>query len=137
MRHSPLLLRPLGALDLAPFAIPLDVTGFCDWLADAEAGSAVAYYRGHLVFDRLPEKSGLSAQKRHALATVADRVMSAAKNGFCFPVQRRLGSNDWLYIAVRASRLRSASRPALRIAGPIAAVAANDFVPSPVPLVAA
>jgi len=138
MRRSLLPFRPLGELELAPFAIPLDVTGFCDWLADAESGSAIAYYRGHLVFDRLPEKSGLSIQKRHALAAVADRVMSAAANGFCFPVQRRLGPNDWLYIAIRATRLRSASRPALRIHGPMAAFAvANDPLPSPLSLVAA
>ena len=129
---------PLGELKLDPFTIPLDVTGFCDWLADAEAGSAVAYYRGHLVFDRLPEKSGLSAQKRHALAAVADRVMTAAANGFCFPLQRRLGPNDWLYLAVRASRLRSAPRPALRVSGPMAAFAvANDPLPSPLSLIAA
>ena len=133
-----LLPCPFGELKLDPFAIPLDVTGFCDWLADAESGSAIAYYRGHLVFDRLPEKSGLSIQKRHALAAVADRVMSAAANGFCFPVQRWLGPNDWLYIAIRATRLRSASRPALRIHGPMAAFAvANDPLPSPLSLVAA
>ncbi len=105
MNRSMLLPRPLGEIRLAPFALPLDVTGFCDWLADAEPGAAIAYYRGHLVFDRLPEKSGLPMQKRLALATVADRVMMAAANGFCFPLQRRLGPNDWLYIAVRASRL--------------------------------
>ena len=133
-----LLPCPLGELELAPFAIPLDVTGFCDWLADAESGSAIAYYRGHLVFDRLPEKSGLSIQKRHALAAVADRVMTAAANGFCFPLQRRLGPNDWLYLAVRASRLRSAPRPALRVSGPMAAFAvANDPLPSPLSLIAA
>lgn len=138
MRRSLLPFRPLGELELAPFALPHDVTGFCDWLADAESGSAIAYYRGHLVFDRLPEKSGLSIQKRHALAAVADRVMSAAANGFCFPVQRRLGPNDWLYIAIRATRLRTPSRPALRIHGPMAAFAvANDPLPSPLSLVAA
>jgi len=128
---------PLGELELAPFAIPLDVTGFCDWLAEAEAGSAIAYYRGHLVFDRLPEKSGLSIQKRHALVAVADRVMKAAENGFCFPLQRRLGPNDWLYLAVRASRLRSAPRPALRVARPFAAVAASDALTCSVTLIAA
>ncbi|KPL53179.1 hypothetical protein ABB55_13950 [Prosthecomicrobium hirschii] len=112
------------------------MTGFCDWLAEAEAGAAIAYYRGHLVFDRLPEKSSLTDQQRQALVAVADRVMSAAANGFCFPVQRRLGPNDWLYIAVRASPLRSAPRPALRIPGPFAA-AANDAFPSPTSLVAA
>ena len=128
---------PLGELELHPFAIPLDVTGFCDWLADAEPGAAIAYYRGHLVFDRLPEKSGLPMQKRHALVAVADRVMTAAANGFCFPLQRRLGPNDWLYLAVRASRLRSAPRPALRVSGPMAAVAANDALPSSITLVAA
>ena len=129
---------PLGELELDPFAIPLDVTGFCDWLAEAESGAAIAYYRGHLVFDRLPEKSGLSIQKRHVLVAVADRVMTAAANGFCFPLQRRLGPNDWLYLAVRASRLRSTPRPALRVGGPMAAFAvANDPLPSSITLVAA
>ena len=75
---------------------------------------------------------------RHALVAVADRVMTAAANGFCFPVQRRLGPNDWLYIAIRASRLRSASRPAPRVIGPMAVFAiANDPLPSPLSLVAA
>jgi len=130
--------RPLGELELAPFAIPLDETGFCDWLAEAESGAAIAYYRGHLVFDRLPEKSSLSIEKRQTLVAPADRVMTAAAHGYCFPVQRRLGANDWLYIAVRASRLRTPARLPIRIAGPISAcAAANDAFPSPAGLVAA
>ena len=83
-------------------AIPFDENGFVDWIVDAQANDCIAYYRGHLGRDRCEWPQILSPDDCRKLVAVARRVMVAADQGLVFPVQKRLGPHDYVYLAVRA-----------------------------------
>ncbi len=102
---------------LALHAVPLDENRFVDWIVDAKAHDCIAYYRGHLGHDRCESTRVLSPADCRRLVTVANRVMVAAEQGLVFPVQKRIGPHDYLYLAVRAlGRLGTASMQAPHIA---------------------
>ena len=84
------------------FAVPLDENGLVDWLLDAEPGDSVVYYRGHLGHDRMPSAHVLDRQSRIDLHAVASRVMVLSAQELVLPVQKRVGPEDCLYIAVKA-----------------------------------
>ena len=84
-------------------AIPFDENGFVDWIVDAQAADCIAYYRGHLGRDRYESSGILLPADCRKLVAVARRVMVAAEQGLVFPVQKRIGPHDFLYLAVRAS----------------------------------
>jgi hypothetical protein len=84
----------------ALFAI-VDENGFVDWLTGATPGDALVYYRGHLSHDRMPSAEALGDSDRRGLSDVANRVLAAEAQGLVMPVQRRVGQNDWLYVAIR------------------------------------
>ncbi|SDB57747.1 hypothetical protein [Bauldia litoralis] len=94
--------------------IPLDENGLVDWLVDAEAGDHVIYFRGHLALDRCESGRVRDPRERQRLVGLARRVMAAADQGLVMPVQKRLGSHDALYIAVRSSGALQASAVAAR-----------------------
>ena len=97
-----MLARPDPILNhVALFAIPLDENGFVDWLIDARPGDTLVYYRGHLSHDRMPSTRVLDDPCRRNLAEVANRVLAAEAQGLVMPVQRRVGRNEWLYLAIR------------------------------------
>ena len=97
-----MLARPDPTLNPLPlFAIPLDENGFVDWLIDAKPSETLVYYRGHLSHDRMPSVSPLTDLTRRKLAEVANRVLVAEAQGLVMPVQRRVGRNEWLYLAIR------------------------------------
>lgn len=119
MRHR-LVAPTTPLLPINRFAVPFDENTFVDWLIDAEPGDRAVYYRGHLGFDRMPSANVLDRPTRTSLHAVAARVMVAAGQGLVIPVQKRIGDEDYLYLAVKArpGRLglcRSAvpSRPSL------------------------
>jgi hypothetical protein len=103
------------AQPVARFAVPVDENAFVDWLIDADPGDKLVYYRGHLSHDRMPSTKVLDQQSRITLQAVADRVMAAAAQGLVLPVQKRLGPEEFLYIAVKAlpRRLGSACGAAI------------------------
>lgn len=82
--------------------IPRDENAFVDWLVDAKTGDMLAYFRGHLAFDRDPQQSKLGEFRRSKLAHLADRVMETCERKQVLLVQRRIGKNDWLYLAIRS-----------------------------------
>jgi hypothetical protein len=102
------------------FAVPFDENRFVDWLVDADSGDTIAYSRGHLSHDRLPSRKVIRETDRRKLSDLADRVMVASDQGLVMPVQRRIGRNEWIYLAIRTQgplrsthnhrRSRSASR---------------------------
>lgn len=101
--------RPHSML-IDPFCVPLDENSLVDWLVDASAGEAIAYYRGHLSHDRCMSTPVLTSDERRRLVAVANRIMAAHDQGLVIPLQRRVGPHEWLYLAVRTSgRLRAAS----------------------------
>jgi hypothetical protein len=83
-------------------AIPFDENGFVDWIVDAEANDCIVYYRGHLGRDRCEAVAILGSTDCRKLVAVSRRVMVAADQGLVFPVQRRLGTHDYVYLAIRA-----------------------------------
>ena len=82
--------------------IPRDENAFVDWLVDAKQGDMLAYYRGHLAFDRDPLQSGLGEFRRLKLNHLADRVMETCERKQVLLVQRRIAKDDWLYLAIRS-----------------------------------
>lgn len=94
--------RPVPA-PIALCTVPFDENGFVDWIVDAQAADCIAYYRGHLGRDRYESSGILPPADCRKLVAVARRVMVAAEQGLVFPVQKRIGHHDFLYLAVRAS----------------------------------
>jgi hypothetical protein len=90
------------SLLIARHATPFDENGFVDWMVDASPGATVAYYRGHLAYDRMRSTQALSGPALGELNRVADRVLATAEQGLVIPVQKRLGPADFLYLAVKA-----------------------------------
>ncbi|MBE7183853.1 MAG: hypothetical protein INR68_05560 [Methylobacterium mesophilicum] len=102
-----------GAADHPPrFAVPHDENSFVDWLVDAKPGERTVYYRGHLAHDRMTSAGIHDRQNRSCLGAVASRVMTAAEQGLVHPVQKKVGPEDFLYFAVRASSRRAGSAAA-------------------------
>src|SRR5262245_25580913 len=89
--------------------VPLDENGLVDWLIDAKPRGRVVYYRGHLGHDRMPSAKVLDRGQRTELHAVANRVMVLAGQGLVLPVQKRVGPEDCLYIAVKAQPQRRSS----------------------------
>jgi hypothetical protein len=103
---------------IAKHATPYDENGFVDWIVDAQASDCIAYYRGHLGLDRCAVAAVLCPGECRRLIAVSRCVMLAADQGLVFPVQRRLGPHDHIYLAVRAfgrlgSPLQQMQAPAL------------------------
>jgi hypothetical protein len=80
-------------------------------LVDAKPGDMLAYYRGHLAFDRDHLQSGLGEFRRLKLNHLADRVMETYERRQVLLVQRRIAKNDWLYLAIRSEEPLVARRP--------------------------
>lgn len=100
----------LPSMLIDPFCVPLDENCLVDWLVDASAGETIAYYRGHLAHDRCMSTPVLTSDERRRLIAVANRIMAAHDQSLVIPLQRRMGPNEWLYLAVRASgRLQTPS----------------------------
>lgn len=112
------------------FTMPVDENGFVDWLIDANPGDRLAYYRGHLVHDRVPSGKVLGPRERANLNAVARRIMTLAGEGLVIPVQKRTGPEDFLYIAVKARPGRVAGERKVAAALPLAPGA--DQIPSPI-----
>lgn len=102
-------ITPAIATMVPRFSAPLDENALVDWLIDAKPGDRVVYYRGHLGHDRMPSSKVLDRRVRTELHAVANRVMVLAGQGLVLPVQKRVGPEDWLYIAVKAQPQRRSS----------------------------
>jgi hypothetical protein len=114
------------------FAVPVDENGLIDWLIDANPGDRLVYYRGHLVHDRVPSGKVLGPRARADLNAVARRIMMLAGERLVIPVQKRIGREDFLYIAVKARLGRVAGE--CKLAAPLSRACAVDHPQSPVPL---
>ena len=78
-----------------------DVTRFCDWLASALPGDRIEYHRGFLSVDRSAHTHRLPDRQRRQFMEVADFAMTAADDRRVALIQRRLGDDDYSYIAVK------------------------------------
>jgi hypothetical protein len=98
------------AKSIARHTALVDENRFVDWLIDAKPGGQIVYYRGHLAYDRTPAANVLDNRSRAIVHAVAGRVMATTGKGLVLPVQKRLGTGDYLYIAVKALPNRISSR---------------------------
>lgn len=83
--------------------IPHDENSFVDWMVGARPGDITVYYRGLLSYHGSKNCLLLDATVRRNLVVVAARVLVAANQHLVAPVQKRLGTDDFLYIAIRTS----------------------------------
>ena len=83
---------------------------FCAWLGNAMPGDACEYHRGFLVCDRYPDKENLRRQESNRIGALADRVSSLAAQGLVCLTQRRIGPEDFSYLAIKAIRPTSRQR---------------------------
>jgi hypothetical protein len=75
------------------------------WLTQAQAGDVLEYHRGFVSLDRLRCSSRLSEQERLRLEGLARMVMQLVDRDLVHPLQRRIGSGRFSYLAV--ARVRS------------------------------
>jgi hypothetical protein len=73
---------------------------FCAWVAQADAGDRLEYYRGYLVADTLAPLSPLTVSERAALRSLADGAYRAAEQDLVHLVQHRHGPDDYSYLAI-------------------------------------
>jgi hypothetical protein len=118
------------------FAVPLDENGFVDWLIGASPGDKLVYYRGHLGHDRMPSTKVLERSVRVELHALATRVMVTAAQGLVLPVQKRVGPEDCLYIAVKAQPSRVGSVRRAAAPTPLPLDWTNSAEPPTIPLAA-
>jgi hypothetical protein len=73
---------------------------FCAWVAQADAGGRLEYYRGSVAADTLSPLSPLTEPERGALRKLADGAYRAAEQGLVHLVQLRHGPDDYSYLAI-------------------------------------
>ena len=73
---------------------------FCAWLGQAEAGDSLEYHRGFLVVDLTPFGGPMGSEARLELARASTRAYSLAERGFVHLVQRRVGPDNFSYLAI-------------------------------------
>jgi hypothetical protein len=124
-----------AAITIVPIekhAMPLTENSFIDWIIDSFPGDKIVYYRGLLAHDRAPSGKVLDPKSRVELNAVAKRVFTMAGHGLVHPVQKRIGRNDFLYIAVKTKPRSSAAIRDIAPASRFPAAACEPAVAEPV-----
>jgi hypothetical protein len=97
---------PLSAMASAPTA---DIA-LLAWLSQAEPGDIVEYHRGYLALDRTFRFASLKEDERIALDRMASLALRLSDHGLIDLVQRRIGGEQFAYLAVARSRQFSLSQ---------------------------
>jgi hypothetical protein len=88
---------------------PLTEIEFCAWVAQALPGDRLEYHRGFLVLDIFPRLTRLPDQRRAELARLGSRAFWAAEQGLVHLVQKRVGPDQFAYIAVARPKPKAAA----------------------------
>jgi hypothetical protein len=80
----------------------------CAWIAQAEPGAVIEYYRGFLALDRTPFGRLGDTPARAALAQLGSRAHDLAERGLVHLVQLRHGAEDYSYFAIARPRREGA-----------------------------
>lgn len=91
--HSDAGVRP-------PARLVIDLPQFCAWIAQASSGDFLAYHRGLLALDASIHGDAFKGAPQRELNRVARRAWWAAQQGLVHLVQRRLGPDDFSYLAI-------------------------------------
>jgi hypothetical protein len=81
---------------------------FCAWLAQAEPGATLVYYRGFLAVDTDTPLVGLTQEERRALRQLRDAAFRAAEQGLVHLAQARLATDRFAYLAIARPRQEGA-----------------------------
>ncbi|GGL58463.1 hypothetical protein [Wenxinia marina] len=73
---------------------------FCQWVGDALPGEWLEYHRGFLAIDAAPEMSPLASDRWRGLAALSECARWASDHRLVHLVQRRLGPDQFVYIAI-------------------------------------
>ncbi|MDI1286078.1 MAG: hypothetical protein PSV46_16960, partial [Reyranella sp.] len=76
----------------------------CAWLGQASPGDTIEYHRGFLALNANIDSQTPASDARRELARVARRAWWAASQGLVHLVQRRLGPDDYSYLAITRQR---------------------------------
>ena len=89
----------------APSQLRCSITeiGFCAWLGQAEPGDSLEYHRGFLVVDLTPFGGPMGSEARSELVRTSTRAYGLAERGFVHLVQRRVGPDNFSYLAIARS----------------------------------
>ena len=79
------------------------------WIAQAQAGTRLEYHRGFLGIDVTPVISLLPQPERHQLAELGHAALSAFERGLVHLVQKRVGADQFAYIAVARPKPKAAA----------------------------
>jgi hypothetical protein len=80
----------------------------CAWVAQAEPGASLTYWRGYLALDRTGFGRFADTPERAALALLGARAHDLAERGLVHLVQHRHGVEDYSYFAIARARSRGA-----------------------------
>ncbi len=95
----------------APAVSVLDEVQFCAWVAQGKPGDTLAYHQGFLAVDLGPLSRTLPEAQRTVLNRMSARAQNLAQRGFLHLVQRRLASDQFLYLAIVRPRASTAPVP--------------------------
>lgn len=73
---------------------------FLNWLSEALPGESIIYHRGFLAYDIARERFSIAHPER-VLFFLHSAIQAAIQAGSCTVTQRRLGKNDFEYIAIK------------------------------------
>ena len=85
---------------LSPLRCSITEIDFCAWLGQAEAGDSLEYHRGFLVVDLTPFGGPMGSEARLVLGRTSARAYGLAERGFVHLVQRRVGPDNFSYLAI-------------------------------------
>jgi hypothetical protein len=88
----------------------------CAWLSQAAPNDALEYHRGFLVLDIDQRTSRLANGERVELIQLASRARWAAHKQLVHLVQRRLGENQFSYLAISRPRPETPALSSMLIA---------------------
>jgi hypothetical protein len=88
----------------------------CAWLGQATPNDALEYHRGFLVLDVDAHISRLANSDRLELIQLASRARWAADRRLVHLVQRRLGENQFSYLAIARPRPKTPALSSMLIA---------------------
>lgn len=93
--------------------LPLGRAPLMDWAVNALPGDRAIYWQGHLARDCWPAAERLPTPLRRALAETARLALRLSDDGYVHLVQHRLGTHDYVYVAVARRRATVRRRPTL------------------------
>ena len=89
-------------------AAPISEVELCAWLAQAEPGEVLEYHCGFLGLDRSACGRSMSVESRAVLSRTSNQAWRLAEQGHLHLVQRRLGPDSFLYLAIARPRPKNA-----------------------------